>query len=63
MMNAVAYISGLLSLILALGMAHLLAGVGEILHARIHSRIYWVHLIWIANLFTHLVIALSLLRR
>src|SRR5438552_816001 len=57
MMNAFEYISVLISIILALGMTRVLAGVGEMLQARMHRRIYWVHVIWIANLFIYLVIA------
>jgi uncharacterized membrane protein len=38
-------------------MTRVLAGVGEMLQARSHRRIYWVHTIWIINLFLYLVIA------
>jgi hypothetical protein len=38
-------------------MTRVLAGVGEMLQARSRHRIYWVHLIWIVNLFLYLVIA------
>jgi hypothetical protein len=34
-----------------------LGGVGEMLQARSRHRIYWVHVIWIVNLFLYLVIA------
>ncbi len=38
-------------------MTRVLAGVGEMLQARSRHRIYWVHVIWIVNLFLYLVIA------
>ncbi len=56
-MNAFEYLSVLISIILALGMTRVLTGVGEMLQARMHRRIYWVHVIWIANLFIYLVMA------
>jgi len=51
------YLSVLISIILALGMTRVLAGVGEMLQARSRHRLYWVHTVWIVNLFTYLVIA------
>ncbi len=56
-MPAFEYLSVLISIILALGMTRVLGGVGEMLQARSHRRIYWVHAIWIINLFLYLVIA------
>jgi len=56
-MGAFEYLSVLISIILALGMTRVLAGVGEMLQARSRYRIYWVHVIWIVNLFLYLVIA------
>jgi hypothetical protein len=56
-MDAFNYLSVLISIILALGMTGVLAGVGEMLQARSRRRIYWVHVIWIINLFLYLVIA------
>jgi hypothetical protein len=38
-------------------MTQVLAGVGEMLQARGRRRIYWVHTLWIVNLFLYLVIA------
>jgi hypothetical protein len=55
--SAFEYLSVLISIILALGMTRVLAGVGEMLQARIHRRVYWVHVIWIFNLFIYLVVA------
>ncbi len=56
-MSAFEYLSVLISIVLALGMTRVLAGVGEMLQARIHRRVYWVHVIWIFNLFIYLVLA------
>lgn len=56
-MGAFDYLSVLISIILALGMTRVLAGVGEMLQARMHRRVYWVHATWVVNLFLHLVIA------
>src|SRR5213083_833386 len=56
-MNAFEYLSVLISIILALGMTRVLGGVGEMLQARSRRHIYWVHAVWIINLFLYLVIA------
>ena len=56
-MNAFEYLSVLISIILALGMTRVLGGVGEMLQARSQRRIYWVHAIWIVNVFLYLVVA------
>jgi hypothetical protein len=56
-MGAFEYLSVLISIILALGMTRVLAGVGEMLQARRHRRIYWVHVVWIVNLFIYLIVA------
>jgi len=42
-MGAFEYLSVLISIILALGMTRVLAGVGEMLQARSRRHIYWVH--------------------
>jgi hypothetical protein len=51
------YLSVLISIVLALGMTRVLAGVGEMLQARSRHRIYWVHCVWTVNLFLYLVVA------
>ena len=56
-MDPFSYLSVLISIILALGMTRVLAGVGEMLQARSRRRLYWVHAVWIANLFLYLVVA------
>src|SRR5882724_12199561 len=57
-MGAFEYLSVLISIILALGMTRVLAGVGEMLQARSRRHIYWVHANWIVNLFLYLVVGL-----
>jgi hypothetical protein len=56
-MDPFSYLSVLISIILALGMTQVLVGVGEMLQARGRRRLYWVHIVWIVNLFLYLVIA------
>jgi hypothetical protein len=55
--DAFSYLSVLISIVLALGMTRVLAGVGEMLQARTRHRIYWVHVVWIVNVFLYLVVA------
>ncbi len=57
-MGAFEYLSVLISIIPALGMTRVLAGVGEMLQARSRRHIYWVHASWIVNLFLYLVVGL-----
>src|SRR5437588_10606914 len=56
-MDAFSYLSVLISIVLALGMTRVLAGVGEMLQARSRRRLYWVHAVWVVNLFLYLVVA------
>ena len=56
-MDPFSYLSVLISIILALGMTRVLAGVGEMLQARSRRRLYWVHAVWVANLFLYLLVA------
>jgi hypothetical protein len=56
-MDPFSYLSVLISIILALGMTRVLAGVGEMLQAHARRRIYWVHAVWVVNLFVYLVVA------
>lgn len=56
-MDPFSYLSVLISIVLALGMTRILAGVGEMLQARSHRHIYWVHAVWIVNLFIYLLVA------
>jgi hypothetical protein len=57
LMDPFSYLSVLISIILTLGMTRVLAGVGEMLQARSRRRLYWVHAVWVVNLFLYLVVA------
>jgi hypothetical protein len=56
-MDPFSYLSVLISIVLALGMTQVLTGVGEMLQARTRRPIYWVHAVWVFNLFLFLVVA------
>jgi hypothetical protein len=56
-MDPFSYLSVLISIVLALGMTRVLAGVGEMLQARGRRRLYWVHVVWTLNLFLFLIVA------
>ncbi len=56
-MDPFSYLSVLISIVLALGMTRVLAGVGEMLQARSRRHIYWVHVVWVVNVFIYLVVA------
>lgn len=55
-MDPFSYLSVLISIVLALGMTRVLQGLGEMLQARSHRRVYWVHALWVLNIFLFLVI-------
>ena len=54
-MSTFEYISVLLSIIVGLGITHLLGGVGRIINEPHRYRIYWVHMVWVAWLFMMLI--------
>ncbi len=54
LLDAFSYVSGLTTVALALGIARLLVGVGRLMERRTQIRLYWVHLMWAANLFLFL---------
>jgi hypothetical protein len=45
------YISPLTSIVIALGITRLFTGLGQVLQLRGTVRLYWVHLLWIVNVF------------
>jgi hypothetical protein len=53
-MDAFSYVSVLTSIVLALGIARLLVGAGKLMEKRGQMRLYWVHLMWVANVFLFL---------
>ena len=50
-MDIFEYISVLTSIIIGLGIAHLLRGVASLVQHPGRHRIYWVHLVWVAYMF------------
>lgn len=54
-MSTFEYISVLLSIVVGLGLARLLTGVGQALEARRRIRFYWVQGLWVVNLVLLLV--------
>ena len=56
-MDPFSYLSVLISIVLALGMTRVLQGLGEMMQARSHRRVYWVHALWVLNIFLFLVVA------
>jgi hypothetical protein len=50
-MGVFEYVSVLTSIIVGLGIAHLLQGIATIVQHPGRRRIYWVHLLWVASMF------------
>jgi hypothetical protein len=50
-MDAFGYVSVILSVVIGLGLSHLLSGVVELFKSRRNVRFYWVHLLWVALTF------------
>ncbi len=45
------YIALLASIVIAVGITRIFTGIGRILQLRKEVKIYWVHLIWVGNVF------------
>ena len=54
-MDVYLHVKVLLSMILGLGVAHLLRGVARIVQHPRKYQIYWVHLVWVLFLFLYLI--------
>ncbi|HKP35694.1 MAG TPA: hypothetical protein VJT71_02460 [Pyrinomonadaceae bacterium] len=50
-MDAFGYVSVIISVVIGLGLSHLLTGAAELVKARRRVSFYWVHLVWIALTF------------
>lgn len=50
-MDAFGYVSVIISVVIGLGLSHLLTGVVELFKARRRVSFYWVHLLWVALTF------------
>lgn len=54
-MNAFEYISTLLSIIIGVGITHLLIGISRLIYNPKGVKIYWIHLLWTFSVFTNLI--------
>ena len=54
-MDLFEYISVLTSIIVGLGIAHLLRGVAQLVQHPGRHRLYWVHLLWVAFMFFNMI--------
>lgn len=50
-MDAFGYVSVIISVVIGLGLSHILKGAVELFKARRMVRFYWVHLVWVALTF------------
>lgn len=50
-MEAFGYVSVIISVVIGLGLSHVLKGVVELVKARRRVRFYWVHTVWVALIF------------
>ena len=50
-MEAFSYVSVIFSVVIGLGLSHVLTGVVELFKARGRVKFYWVHLLWVALTF------------
>lgn len=53
-MSIFEFISVLISVIIGLGIVHLLKGIGGMFEQRQQARMYWVHLVWVAAVFFYM---------
>jgi hypothetical protein len=54
-MTSFEYISTLLSIIIGLGITHLLIGVSRLIYNPKGIKIYWIHLVWTFFIFTYMI--------
>ncbi|HEX8722455.1 MAG TPA: hypothetical protein VF736_17700 [Pyrinomonadaceae bacterium] len=50
-MDAFGYVAVIISVVIGLGLSHVLTGVVELFKARRRVRFYWVHMVWVALTF------------
>ena len=50
-MEAFGYVSVIFSVVIGLGLSHLLTGLVELFKARARVTFYWLHLLWVALMF------------
>ena len=49
-MNIFGHVSVFISIVLGLAVVHLLSGLSLILDTRVRTKVYWLHLVWTANM-------------
>jgi len=54
-MTTFEYLAVLVSIIVGLGITHLLGGVARLVHQQGKSKLYWVHLVWMGYMFAYLL--------
>ena len=54
-MTSFEYISTLLSIIIGLGITHLLIGISRLINNPKGVKIYWIHLVWTFSIFTYMI--------
>ena len=54
-MTSYEYLSTLLSIIIGLGITHLLVGIGRIINNPKGVKPYWIHLVWTLAIFIYLI--------
>lgn len=50
-MEAFGYVSVIISVVIGLGLSHLLSGIAELFKTRRRVKFYWVHLVWVGLIF------------
>ena len=55
-MGVFEYLGVLLSVIMGLGVTHILAGLSKTIHHRRTLKLYWVHTLWAFNILVYIVI-------
>ena len=50
------YIALLASIVIALGITRIFTGIGRIIQLRNKVKIYWVHMLWVGNVFLWLLL-------
>lgn len=54
--DAFSYVTGLTTVVLALAIGRILVGVGKLLEKRSQVHLYWVHLMWVVNVFVFIAL-------
>lgn len=54
-MSLFEYLGVLISVVMGLGITHLLTGVSKVIHHRKTIEIYWVHLVWTINVLLYIL--------